>query len=97
MSESKKLSDSLESEKITVTIQDQLMSSSAGAVLTSLFVTPFDVVKTRLQVQVKFQTNHKMCRLYETCVLDNLNLQRQEIQCCGLYKVPLKGTLVFTT
>ncbi|GFS46737.1 solute carrier family 25 member 40 [Trichonephila inaurata madagascariensis] len=93
MSEIKKLSDSFQSEKITVTIQDQLMSSCAGAVLTSLFVTPFDVVKTRLQVQVKFQTNHKVCRLYETCVLDNLNLPRQEIQCCGLYKVPLKGTL----
>ncbi|GFT56919.1 solute carrier family 25 member 40 [Nephila pilipes] len=93
MSEIKKLSVGLESEKITITIQDQLMSSCVGAVLTSLFVTPFDVVKTRLQVQVKFQTDHKMCRLYETCVLHNLNLQRQEAQCCGSYRVPLKGTL----
>ncbi|GBL96732.1 Solute carrier family 25 member 39 [Araneus ventricosus] len=80
-------------KQINSALSDQILSSCTGAVLTSLFVTPFDVVKTRLQVQAKFQRTDKICSVYETCVEDIPKLTRSSIDCCGVYREPFKGTL----
>ncbi|KAF8791315.1 Solute carrier family 25 member 39 like protein [Argiope bruennichi] len=87
------MSDDRLIKQINSALSDQIMSSCAGAVLTSLFVTPFDVVKTRLQVQARFQNSDKICSVYETCVQETPKFSKNIIDCCGVYKEPFKGTL----
>lgn len=52
-----------------ITPVQQAAASCTGAVITSLLVTPLDVVKTRLQVQQKNTTN---CFLYCNGLMDHL-------------------------
>lgn len=54
-----------------ITHNQQMVSSFIGAVVTSLFVTPFDVVKIRLQTQQKEFLNKK-CFIYSNGVMDHL-------------------------
>ncbi|CAG9801615.1 unnamed protein product [Chironomus riparius] len=49
----------------------QICSSVTGALITSLFMTPLDVVKTRLQVQDKLVLSNK-CYLYCNGLMDHL-------------------------
>ncbi|CAI9541360.1 unnamed protein product [Staurois parvus] len=54
-----------------ITPLQQIMASSAGALLTSLFVTPLDVVKIRLQAQNRPFTKGK-CFVYCNGLMDHL-------------------------
>lgn len=56
---------------INITPLQQMLSSGTGAILTSVFVTPLDVVKIRLQAQQKHFTKHK-CFLYCNGLMDHL-------------------------
>lgn len=49
----------------------QILSSCSGALVTSLFMTPLDVVKTRLQTQQKMMLSNK-CYLYCNGLMDHL-------------------------
>lgn len=49
----------------------QVCSTVSGALITSLFMTPLDVVKTRLQVQQKLLLSNK-CYLYCNGLMDHL-------------------------
>ncbi|XP_039443431.1 probable mitochondrial glutathione transporter SLC25A40 [Culex pipiens pallens] len=49
----------------------QILSSCSGALVTSLFMTPLDVVKTRLQTQQKLMLSNK-CYLYCNGLMDHL-------------------------
>lgn len=49
----------------------QVLSSCSGALVTSLFMTPLDVVKTRLQTQQKMMLSNK-CYLYCNGLMDHL-------------------------
>lgn len=69
----------------SITPIQQMMSSCAGALITSVFVTPFDVVKIRLQAQQK-DFLKKKCFLYcnglmeHTCFCYNNGMQTQWYQ-----------------
>ncbi|XP_029444659.1 solute carrier family 25 member 40 [Rhinatrema bivittatum] len=54
-----------------ITLFQQIISSSSGALLTSLFVTPLDVVKIRLQAQRKPFSKGK-CFVYCNGLMDHL-------------------------
>uniref|UniRef100_A0A914HRB8 Mitochondrial carrier protein n=1 Tax=Globodera rostochiensis TaxID=31243 RepID=A0A914HRB8_GLORO len=54
-----------------ITIQQQIVASSAGALLTSLVVTPMDVVKIRLQSQVRPLAEGE-CFLFSNGLMDHL-------------------------
>ncbi|XP_050099990.1 probable mitochondrial glutathione transporter SLC25A40 isoform X1 [Anopheles aquasalis] len=49
----------------------QILSSCSGALVTSLFMTPLDVVKTRLQAQQKLLLSNK-CYLYCNGLMDHI-------------------------
>ncbi|KAG1714869.1 Solute carrier family 25 member 40 [Nymphon striatum] len=61
------------------TYTHQMLSSCTGAILTSLIVTPLDVVKIRLQVQEKRLLNHKCVILYCNGLMDHV------CSICGKY------------
>ncbi|XP_063306837.1 probable mitochondrial glutathione transporter SLC25A40 [Pelobates fuscus] len=54
-----------------ITLSQQILASSTGALLTSLFVTPLDVVKIRLQAQSKPFIKGK-CFVYCNGLMDHL-------------------------
>ncbi|KFM73595.1 Solute carrier family 25 member 39, partial [Stegodyphus mimosarum] len=60
-----------------ITLCQQMLSSSTGAILTSLFVTPLDVVKIRLQAQQKALLNSNKCFLYCNGFVEEL--------CCNIH------------
>lgn len=53
-----------------ITPVQQMASSCTGALLVSLFMTPLDVVKIRLQAQERFYA--KKCFLYSNGIMDHL-------------------------
>ncbi|XP_035214482.1 solute carrier family 25 member 40-like isoform X3 [Stegodyphus dumicola] len=83
-------------EDVSLTVSEQVLSACAGALVTSLFVTPLDVVKIRLQVQEKVGPGKK-CFQHYSCLWDNLCYCIQEHGCkrCEWYKTErqFKGTL----
>mmetsp|Transcript_5326 Transcript_5326/g.11992 ORF Transcript_5326/g.11992 Transcript_5326/m.11992 type:complete len:356 (+) Transcript_5326:194-1261(+) len=67
-------------------VAQQMISSSVGAVLSSLLVTPFDVVKTRLQSQTS-----SACRDAARCV-HTVNTGRPcSVATCPSFGQPLRG------
>lgn len=53
-----------------ITPYQQMVSSCSGALLTSMFMTPLDVVKIRLQAQDRLMS--KKCFLYSNGIMDHL-------------------------
>ncbi|TRY71057.1 hypothetical protein TCAL_02401 [Tigriopus californicus] len=93
-------------EALKVTPAQQMMSSCAGALLVSLFMTPLDVVKIRLQAQDMVFS--RKCFLYSNGITDHLYARvngdappptalhtREEICNCRWYNRPkyFTGTL----
>ncbi|XP_070224958.1 mitochondrial glutathione transporter SLC25A40 [Bos mutus] len=78
---------------ITVTPLQQMFASCTGAILTSLMVTPFDVVKIRLQAQNNPFPKGK-CFLYSNGLMDHLCVCEEEGN-KAWYKKPghFQGTL----
>jgi len=57
-------------DAIFLTPSQQMISSGAGALMVSLFMTPLDVVKIRLQTQDRMVS--KKCFLYSNGIMDHL-------------------------
>jgi len=58
------------SQEVSLTPQQQMLSSGAGALVVSLFMTPLDVVKIRLQAQERLYS--KKCFLYSNGLMDHI-------------------------
>lgn len=54
-----------------LTLNQQMLSSCTGALITSVFMTPFDVVKVRLQAQQRAVMN-RSCFLYCNGLMDHI-------------------------
>ncbi|XP_011883525.1 PREDICTED: solute carrier family 25 member 40-like isoform X2 [Vollenhovia emeryi] len=61
----------LDDPRFRIKPYQQIAASCTGAVITSIFVTPLDVVKIRLQTQQKAMLSHK-CFLYCNGLMDHL-------------------------
>lgn len=61
----------IDDPRFRITPLQQCVSSCTGAIITSLLMTPFDVIKTRLQVQQKVLLSNK-CFLYCNGLMDHL-------------------------
>ncbi|KAM9844049.1 mitochondrial glutathione transporter SLC25A39 isoform 2-T2 [Aulostomus maculatus] len=72
----------------------QMLASGTGALLTSVFVTPLDVVKIRLQAQ-QTPLHHGKCFLYCNGLMDHIYVCQSGTSCTGWYKAPTQfsGTL----
>jgi len=57
-------------QEIMLTPQQQMLSSGTGALVVSLFMTPLDVVKIRLQSQERLYS--KKCFLYSNGLMDHI-------------------------
>ena len=57
-------------EEHNITIGQQMASSCVGSLLVSVFMTPLDVVKIRLQTQERLYS--KKCFLYSNGISDHL-------------------------
>lgn len=81
---------------IKVTPLQQMLASCTGAILTSLMVTPLDVVKIRLQAQNSPFSKGK-CFVYSNGLMDHLCVCEEEGN-KAWYKKPgcFRGTLVRT-
>ncbi|NXA56444.1 S2539 protein, partial [Nothocercus julius] len=84
-----------------ITPLQQMLASGTGAVLTSLFVTPLDVVKIRLQAQrtpfskVLLLSLPGKCFLYCNGLMDHLYVCQNGNGCTAWYRAPTRfsGTL----
>uniref|UniRef100_A0A8V5GXG6 Mitochondrial glutathione transporter SLC25A39 n=1 Tax=Melopsittacus undulatus TaxID=13146 RepID=A0A8V5GXG6_MELUD len=78
----------------SITPVQQMVASGTGAILTSLFVTPLDVVKIRLQAQRTPFSNGK-CFLYCNGLMDHLYVCQHSTGCSAWYRSPTRfnGTL----
>uniref|UniRef100_A0A8C7YFS5 Mitochondrial glutathione transporter SLC25A39 n=1 Tax=Oryzias sinensis TaxID=183150 RepID=A0A8C7YFS5_9TELE len=72
----------------------QMLASGTGALLTSLFVTPLDVVKIRLQAQ-QTPFHQGKCFLYCNGLMDHIYVCQNGTSCSTWYKKPthFSGTL----
>uniref|UniRef100_A0A8C1S712 Mitochondrial glutathione transporter SLC25A39 n=1 Tax=Cyprinus carpio TaxID=7962 RepID=A0A8C1S712_CYPCA len=70
-----------------ITPMQQMLASGTGAVLTSLFVTPLDVVKIRLQAQQTPLYQGK-CFLYCNGLMDHVYVCQNMSSCSSWYKTP---------
>uniref|UniRef100_A0A8C1VEW2 Mitochondrial glutathione transporter SLC25A39 n=1 Tax=Cyprinus carpio TaxID=7962 RepID=A0A8C1VEW2_CYPCA len=70
-----------------ITPVQQMLASGTGAVLTSLFVTPLDVVKIRLQAQQTPLYQGK-CFLYCNGLMDHVYVCQNMSSCSSWYKTP---------
>ena len=64
------MSFKMSSDENGITVGQQMASSCAGSLLVSVFMTPLDVVKIRLQTQERFFS--KKCFLYSNGITDHL-------------------------
>ncbi|XP_075578922.1 mitochondrial glutathione transporter SLC25A39 isoform X6 [Pelecanus crispus] len=78
-----------------ITPLQQMLASGTGAILTSLFMTPLDVVKIRLQAQ-RTPFSKGKCFLYCNGLMDHLYVCQNGNSCTAWYKAPTRftGTLV---
>ena len=56
--------DALPSRKVTITPAETALSACSGAILTSLFVTPLDVIKVKMQHNssvMQLECEHAAC------------------------------------
>ncbi|CAD5117890.1 DgyrCDS6632 [Dimorphilus gyrociliatus] len=80
---------------IKITTGQQMVASCSGAILTSLFVTPLDVIKIRLQSQAKpFKTGQ--CFLYCNGLMDHLCTCLNSTRPRPWYQTPGKFTGTFS-
>ncbi|XP_065091597.1 probable mitochondrial glutathione transporter SLC25A40 [Ochlerotatus camptorhynchus] len=63
--------DNMDDSRFRIRPYQQVLSSCSGALVTSLFMTPLDVVKTRIQTQQKLMLSNK-CYLYCNGLMDHL-------------------------
>uniref|UniRef100_A0A3Q1JG85 Mitochondrial glutathione transporter SLC25A39 n=1 Tax=Anabas testudineus TaxID=64144 RepID=A0A3Q1JG85_ANATE len=72
----------------------QMLASGTGALLTSVFVTPLDVVKIRLQAQ-QTPFHQGKCFLYCNGLMDHIYVCQNRTSCTSWYKTPthFNGTL----
>uniref|UniRef100_A0A3Q1CZP5 Mitochondrial glutathione transporter SLC25A39 n=1 Tax=Amphiprion ocellaris TaxID=80972 RepID=A0A3Q1CZP5_AMPOC len=72
----------------------QMLASGTGALLTSIFVTPLDVVKIRLQAQ-QTPFHQGKCFLYCNGLMDHIYVCQNGTSCTSWYKTPahFSGTL----
>uniref|UniRef100_A0A8D0BCS3 Mitochondrial glutathione transporter SLC25A39 n=1 Tax=Salvator merianae TaxID=96440 RepID=A0A8D0BCS3_SALMN len=77
-----------------ITPMQQMLASGTGALFTSLFVTPLDVVKIRLQAQ-KTPFSKGKCFLYCNGLMDHLYVCQNGNSCTAWYRKPthFTGTL----
>ncbi|XP_036392531.1 solute carrier family 25 member 39 isoform X2 [Megalops cyprinoides] len=77
-----------------ITPVQQMLASGTGALLTSLFVTPLDVVKIRLQAQ-RSPFYQGKCFLYCNGLMDHIYVCQNGTSCTSWYKTPthFSGTL----
>uniref|UniRef100_A0A182SMB5 Solute carrier family 25 member 40 n=1 Tax=Anopheles maculatus TaxID=74869 RepID=A0A182SMB5_9DIPT len=65
------IGEDMDDSRFRIRPYQQILSSCSGALVTSLFMTPLDVVKTRLQAQQKVLISNK-CYLYCNGLMDHI-------------------------